>query len=302
MRRFRVRLRVGRMMIAVALIAGGLAVWAAWFDPTRRWQRAINDDQNGALRWEALRQLAPTSGAPIDHATALLTLTGALRSPSFRIRETAVMGLGRLGPAAKPAVKALLATCADPRPYVAAAAARQLSAILLPTDPDRAVAVPTLTGMLGDRSPQVRLGAAMTLAEMGYGTAALPVLIETLRGGEYLAQGEALWAIGQIGPPARAALPEVVALQGRVEAADPADYSRYLRIYAPETRCHLGDQAAGLAALRAVRDGADPDLAREARRVLAKLPQASEIDPEGAAASAGVSSTPSPPSAKAPTP
>lgn len=278
MRRFRVRITVGRMMVVVALIAAGLAGWSAWFDPTRRWQRAINDDENGALRWEALGQMTATKGRPIDPATALATLTAALRSPSWRIRETAVMGLGRLGPAARPALGALLATCDDPRPHVGAAATRQLSAILPPGDPGRAAALPALRRMLGERSAQARLAAAIVLTEFGHGADALPVLVDALRRPDYLAQSEALWAIGRVGPPARAALPAVIAAAGRAGAATPGDLTCYLPVYAAETRYHLGDRAAGLAALRGLRDGADPDIAREAWRVLSRLPQAGEAD------------------------
>src|SRR4051794_6042387 len=91
----RVRFSVRRMMIAVAIAAVPLAVWAAWFDPVSRWQRAVTDDDNGARRWEALNEMA-SGKASVDKATALATLMDALRSPSYRVRETAVAGLGRL--------------------------------------------------------------------------------------------------------------------------------------------------------------------------------------------------------------
>src|SRR4051794_13000522 len=97
----RVRFTVRRLMVMVAATAVPLAFWAAWLDPVRRWQRAVTDDENGTRRHEALNEMLSGNGR-IDKATALATLTDALRSPSRRVRETAVAGLGRLGPVARP--------------------------------------------------------------------------------------------------------------------------------------------------------------------------------------------------------
>jgi hypothetical protein len=59
MRLPRVRFTVRRMMVGVAVAAVPLAVWAAWLDPVRRWQRDVNDDQDGARRWEAIHRVLP---------------------------------------------------------------------------------------------------------------------------------------------------------------------------------------------------------------------------------------------------
>ena len=278
MRRFQVRFTVRWLMVAVAIVAGGLAVWSSWFDPTRRWQRAIRDDQNGALRWQAVNEM--TQGKGIDPATALATLTDALRSPSPRIRESAVVGLGRLGPAARPALGSLLATFADPQAQIRALAARQLMAILPPGDPGRAVALPALKRLLSDRSIHVRLMAAFVLADFGHGMDGLPVLIEALRRSDYRAQTDALWALGWIGPSARdVAFDEVVAVETRAKAIAAPDIARYLRIYGARTRYLLGDRDAAYATLQTLSADGDADLAREAQRILAEFPGPSATDP-----------------------
>ena len=270
MRPPRVRFTVRRMMVAVAALAMLMAVWAAWFDPVRRWQRAVNDDQDGAARWQALDQMVRRD-AKVDRTTALATLADALRSPSPRVRETALAGLGRLGPEARPAASSMMATLADPRPHIRALAVDQLGRVFLPGDPGREDALPTLIRMLDDRSPDVRLHVASALTEFGHGEEALPVLIEALRRPDYLSQAEALWSIGRIGPRAGDALGEVVALESRAGESVAPDLSRHLRVYAARTRYMLGDRGAGLMSLRALAAGPDDELARDARETLSRL-------------------------------
>jgi hypothetical protein len=74
-------------MAVVVVAAVLLAVWAQFFDPVRRWQRAVTDDENGTRREQAVRKLI-NGNAKVDKATALATLADALRSPSYRVRET----------------------------------------------------------------------------------------------------------------------------------------------------------------------------------------------------------------------
>ncbi len=211
------RFTMRRMMLAMAVVALLLAAWEAWFDPVRRWRREVTDDQDGAVRWRAIEQMASGKGG-VNRATALATLIDALRSPSHRVRETAAAGLLRLGPEARPAASSLLATLADPRPHIRAMVAGQLGSVLPPGDPGRNDAVPALTRLLGDRSPEVRQRAASTLAEFGRREIALPVLIESLREPDYLIRVYALWSIERIGPRAASdALAEVVALESRVK-------------------------------------------------------------------------------------
>ncbi|QEH35045.1 HEAT repeat protein [Aquisphaera giovannonii] len=270
MRRFPLRFTVRRLMAAVAVAAVVMAAWAIYFDPVRRWQWAVTDDQDGPGRWEALREVGR---GRIDKATALAVLTHALGSSSYRVRETAVAGLGQLGPAARPSASALIAVLADPEPVIRARAASELIQVLPPGDPGRDEALPELRRLLGDPSPQVRLKAAGTLAEFGHGLDGLPILIDVLKRPEYLARAEALWAIGVIGPSAAPeALPAVKQLESEVGTAVAPDMSRFLRAYAPQARYLLGDRAGGLASLRALAGSPDPELAREARRVLARLP------------------------------
>ncbi len=268
MTRWRVRFTVGRLMLAVAIAALPLAIWSAWFDPVLRWQRALHDDQDGPGRWQAL-SIAST----LDRATVLDTLLGAARSPSRRVRETAVVGLGRLGHAGRPAAPALFDRLADPDAWIRALAAAQLGRVLPPGDPAREDAAVALGRLLGDRSSQVRLKAACTLAEFGRGGEALPTLLETLRTPDYLDQCDALAAIGRLGPPfAPNFVGELRALESRAEAIPPPDLSRLVRVYGAGARYLLGDRDSAKADLLALAEAADVDIAREARRILASLP------------------------------
>jgi len=273
MRRFRPRFTVRRLMVVVAVSAVLMAAWAAWFDPVRVWRRAVVDDENGLRRWEALNEMS-RGRVPVDVETALDTFDRALWSPSYRIRETAVRGLGRLGPSARPALSALIAAMADPEAEIRGQAAGALIVVLAPGDAGRAQAAPALMRLLGDHSPTVRMRAATTLVEFGRGRDALPVLLEALRRPDYaFARGDALYALGKIGPPAAPeALPVVKWLESQVATALPPDPNGYLRIHAPEARYFLGDRAGGLAAIRALADGPEPELAREAQRILTSPP------------------------------
>ena len=62
------------MMAAVAASALVLAIWAAWFDPVRRWQRAVFDDENGTRRWEAVGAMA-NGKAGVDEGRRLVDAT-----------------------------------------------------------------------------------------------------------------------------------------------------------------------------------------------------------------------------------
>jgi len=273
MRLPRVRLTIRVLMVVVAVAAVPMAFWDAWFDtPVRRWQRAIIDDRNESGRRQALMECRNGIGT-IDTETALPTLLDALRSPSFRVRETAVMGLAEVGRTERDAVPPLIEALADPEPLVRVAAARAMATVLAPGHTGRDRGVPALRRLLVDSSPLVRLQAACTLVLLGHGGDALPVLIEALREPDYHAQSAALWFLGNMGPPAaRVALPEVKALESRLETLVAPGMVRLLRVHAAFARRRLGELSAGLATLRALEEGSDIDLAREARLYLSYIP------------------------------
>jgi len=198
MRLPRVRLTIRVLMVVVAVAAVPMAFWDAWFDtPVRRWQRAIIDDQNESGRRQALMECRNGIGT-IDTETALPTLVDAVRSPSFRVRETDVMGLAEVGRTERDAVPPLIEALADPEPLVRVAAARAMATVLAPGHTGRDRGVPALRRLLVDSSPLVRLQAACTLVLLGHGGDALPVLIEALREPDYHAQSAALWFLGNM--------------------------------------------------------------------------------------------------------
>lgn len=271
MRRFRPRFTLRGLMVAVAGAALAMAVWAAWFDPVRRWRRAVNDDENGARRWEAVTEIA-SGKARVDLDTALATFAQALRSPSYRIRETDVAGLERLGSAARPVAPALIEALADPDTLIRGRVATALCSVLPPGDAGRDEAEPILKRMLNDPSSTVRLRAACTLAEFGRGRDGLPILLDALRQPNYFLRLDALRALGRIGPAAAPeALPVLKWLESEAATIAPTDVARFLRVYTPRTRCLLGDREAASATLRTLASSPDRELAREAGRIRSGL-------------------------------
>lgn len=164
---------------------------------------------------------------PFDHAELL----EALASGDDERAEAAAVALSRLGDAALPAMRELLARldvdsrwwatrtiggidsaaavqlligqCADPDPDVRACAIYALGAL----GERAAEAVSTLVQRLGDSSVYVGQLAADSLARIG--RAATPPLIDTLANGTPHVRGRAARALAQLADPA--AIPALIA-------------------------------------------------------------------------------------------
>ena len=136
---------------------------------------------------------------------AVPSLIGQLSDPSAKIRAHAVHAIGRIGPAARQAVPALTGlVTADPQRDVR----REAVVALRRLRPEPETLVPVLTKALEDPETPVRVQALHTLAELG--EVAVPALRESLA--TSTAAHWACLAIAEIGPPAKAAVPELIAL------------------------------------------------------------------------------------------
>jgi len=176
--------------------------------------------------------------APTD--ASLSALLVRIDSPEPRLRASAARALGRLGPAASPAVPRLVRRLGDPEPPVRAGAAWALGQIgpparpaLLPLverlrdddpsvrfhageslgriGPDTEAARRALVAVVEDAAAPGRAEAAAALGHLGAAAqGALPALVAALEDPRESVRGRAAWALGQIGPAARSAVPALL--------------------------------------------------------------------------------------------
>jgi HEAT repeat protein len=129
------------------------------------------------------------------------------------VRREAAMQLGKLGPAAKPAVPALIKALSDPDKQVWSAALNDLALL----GPDAAEAVPALIEGFDSRKNrsardrdrrQSMMRAAYALSRIG--EVAKAPLIEALKSEDGSARAGAAKALGGMGPAAKEAIPGLV--------------------------------------------------------------------------------------------
>src|SRR5262249_47249448 len=154
----------------------------------------------------------------VDREEAVSALSMALFDPSPRVRETAASILKEAGPAARPAVPFLIRALKDPSRVVRWRAVESLGVVVGRDAAGREARVPALVGALKDRSPDVRIEAAFTLAVMGRGEPAIPVLSAAAHEG-HDAAGLAALGLGLCGSS------DPVAVEALTRAARGSFYS-----------------------------------------------------------------------------
>jgi len=153
------------------------------------------------VRWHASRALEAIGPAA---ATAAPALVKALKDKDPQVRAHAAHALGYIGDKADVTITALAAGLTDSDPQVRRASVGAIGRL----SPGPKVTIPLMVKVLEDARPEVVLPALQTLAEGG--ADAVPGLIEALhhKQGRY-------WAsvvLAEIGPPAKAAVPELIKL------------------------------------------------------------------------------------------
>lgn len=139
-----------------------------------------------------------------DGATAVPELTVALSDQSSEVRRAAAAALGLIKSAS--AVAALAKALSDPDPEVRCLSALALEAI----GPKAAPAIPQLSQALSDSVNYVRIPAVDALGAMGASAvAAVPALVSVLmrKNEDGMVLVSTAYALGNIGPPAKDALP-----------------------------------------------------------------------------------------------
>lgn len=161
---------------------------------------AVLDTKNEDVRLSATMALGKI-GQP-----AVAGLSKAIKSPDEDVRFYAVWALAFVGPPATGATPVVVEALTDKSAQVRRKAAYALGRI----DADPKLAVGPLIAALEDSNEDVRQAALAVLPKMG--EAAVPPLLQAVKGDKAALRLMAVKALGEMGPPAAAAIPELKAL------------------------------------------------------------------------------------------
>ena len=212
-------------------------------------RRAL-EHADGAQLTDALDALASLGAAAVPE------LIDALQEEPAQARVAYI--LGRIGPAAAPAVPALAKLVHSPNADVQREAIFALAKI----GPKAAPAVKSLVQVFQDGQPEVRYGAAYALGEIGpAASAAKPALVAALQDSDSVAAVVSAWALAHIDAKCEAACTKGIPLliQG-LEDPEP----RFRREAAAALACFGPTAKAAVPALKKVAAGDEDPGVREA--------------------------------------
>jgi HEAT repeat protein len=235
-------------MVLVAVSGVVLWGWRTW-SPAQRWMRTIRDTNAANARWDLSMKALLGQYPSIGPDRAITELIAALSDPHRNVRADAAGALGQGGQAAERAIPALIGALNDPYVVTRANAAGSLREIIQSGARGRDAVVTALIGALGDASPTVRAGASLALGvilqpggrggerataallrmlddpersvrvhaawsliKLGRGDACIDPLIEALNDARPSTRSLAIGSLGEIGPPAKAAIPKLRAI------------------------------------------------------------------------------------------
>jgi HEAT repeat protein len=241
------------------------ATWAGWQDFLGRMPGANLAVGQAKLIFASDKRPSPPAPPSLpDRLTAALpALEASLRDPDVRSRRAALDALESLGPAAAPAIPALVGILSDADPFVRWAAARVLGKVGA-TDPE--VVVPGLVPMLCDPDLDVRLTAAEALRQLGPGAvSAVPALVQVLEAGDADMRLAAVRALQGIGTAGRAAVDTLAAALKDPDIRVRQAAAELLGQYGPVAGQARED-------LRRAAGTANPDVCKAASDALLQIP------------------------------
>jgi HEAT repeat protein len=169
-----------------------------------QWHHAHADDLRLEMLHEALLRVIARIGAPA--APAVSAVTDLLPHPSMRVRRSAAIALGEIGPPARSALATLGVTVMDDSEPV-----RQAAIAALPRIDQNWPASVELRDLLERLASNLNKngtpGRAAVDALVAAGAAAVPVLVRALVSADRMEREAAATALGRLGPRAQAAVP-----------------------------------------------------------------------------------------------
>jgi HEAT repeat protein len=162
-------------------------------------------DLLGTTKSEDVKLAAAIALGKIGPA-AVEPLSKAISSKDADVRFYAVWGLAFVGPPARSATPLVVKALSDSSPAVRRKAAYALGKI----DPDPAAVVEALVAALGDADDDVRVAVAAALPSLG--KLAVPALVKRLKYDDAKLRPLAAKVLGDIGPAAADAVPELKAI------------------------------------------------------------------------------------------
>jgi HEAT repeat protein len=146
---------------------------------------------------------------PSFRGKTLSELQKELKDKDAEVRRNAALGIGYIGPEAKPAAPALAAALKDGDKNVRLAVATALWRL----GPNARAAAPgLLDAFKSDEEIQVRVMAAYALGKIGPEKGVVAALAGALNGDAIVVRRAAAFALGEIGPGAKDAVTELIAL------------------------------------------------------------------------------------------
>lgn len=209
-----------------------------------------------------LGKLTPADTQEIPHVVE------RLRDYNYYVRFAAAKALLYMGPTAnKEAYPALVRTLKDPVPHVRAQAASSLTHYTL----DASV-IHILIDGLDDEDFMVRLTFLWLLAQNAkIADAAIPKFTELLDNPSK--SGVAAKALGEIGPPAKAAVPKIIAVMGTRNDSTRLDFIHALEKFGPDAQAAIPD-------LQQLTQDPDPQISQAAAKAVQAISAPAQVVPQ----------------------
>lgn len=171
-------------------------------------EAVLKDGKSARAREAAAMALGACYTAAAD---ALPALKDALKDPEFVVRFAAARAIVQIGRSENPASAAAVPVLVEGLQHTNEKVLSEASVALLQVGPAAKDAVPALKNLLDDKAPPVRFEAALALVgiDKTQAAGAVPALTEGLKSADARA-GRAAKALGELGPVAKAAVPELV--------------------------------------------------------------------------------------------